>query len=120
MEFKISGELARLPQPAELALFRVIQESLSNIHRHSGAKKVRILLTQTPQAVTLEIHDDGKGLPKDLLSGSSLRMSRVGVGILGMNERLSQLGGSLEMSSEKSGTTVRAVIPIPHAAQTSA
>ena len=120
VELKISGNLARMPQPVELALFRVIQESLSNIHRHSGAKKARILLAQTPQAVTLEIHDDGKGLPKDLLSGSCLRMNRVGVGILGMNERLSQLGGSLEISAEKNGTTVRAVIPIQQAAQTSA
>jgi two-component system CheB/CheR fusion protein len=120
VEFKISGNLARMPQPVELALFRIIQESLSNIHRHSGAKKARILLAQTPQSVTLEIHDDGKGLPKDLLSGSSLRMNRVGVGILGMNERLSQLGGSLEISAEKSGTTVRAIIPIRQAAQTSA
>lgn len=70
--------------------------------------------------MTLEIRDDGKGLPKDLLFGSSLRMNRVGVGILGMNERLAQLGGSLEISAEKSGTTVRAVIPNLHAAQTSA
>jgi PAS domain S-box-containing protein len=120
VEFKISGNLARMPQPVELALFRILQESLSNIHRHSGAKKARILLAQTPQSVTLEIHDDGKGLPKNLLSGSSVRMNRVGVGILGMNERLSQLGGSLEISAEKSGTTVRATIPIQQAAQTSA
>jgi len=120
VEFKISGGLARLPQAAELALFRVIQESLSNILRHSGAKKAHILLSQTPQAVTLEIRDDGKGLPKNLLSGSSLSMNRVGVGILGMNERLTQLGGSLDISAETSGTTVRAVIPIQHAAQTSA
>jgi len=120
VEFKISGDLTRLPQPVELALFRVIQESLSNIHRHSGAKSARILLAQTPQAVTLEIQDTGKGIPKEMLSGSSVRMNRVGVGILGMNERLSQLGGSLEISAGKNGTTVRAVIPHRHAAQTSA
>jgi PAS domain S-box-containing protein len=120
VELKVSGDLARLPQAVALALFRVIQESLTNIHRHSGAKKARILLSQTAQAVTLEINDDGKGLPKALLSGSSLSMNRVGVGILGMNERLLQLGGSLEISAEKNGTTVRAVIPNGHAAQTSA
>jgi two-component system CheB/CheR fusion protein len=120
VEFKISGKLARLPQPVELTLFRVIQESLSNIHRHSEAKAARVHLAQTPQTVTLEIQDDGKGLPKEMLSGSSLRMNRVGVGILGMSERLAQLGGSLEISAGKTGTTVRAVIPNAQAAQTSA
>jgi two-component system CheB/CheR fusion protein len=120
VEFKISGDLARLPQPVELALFRVIQESLSNIHRHSGAKTARILLTRTPQALTLEIHDDGKGIAKEMLTGSAMRNKLIGVGILGMNERLSQLGGSLEISAGKTGTVVRAVIPNLHATQASA
>jgi PAS domain S-box-containing protein len=120
VDFKISGDLARLPQPVELALFRVMQESLSNIHRHSGAKTARILLSRTPQAITLEIHDDGKGIPKEMLSGSTLRTKMIGVGLLGMNERLTQLGGSLEISAGKTGTKVRAVVPNLHAAQTSA
>jgi two-component system, NarL family, sensor kinase len=69
---------------------------------------------------SLEIHDDGKGVPKELLSGSAHGNKLLGVGILGMQERLSQLGGSLEIAPNKKGTMVRAVVPHRHAAQTSA
>jgi PAS domain S-box-containing protein len=120
VDFRIEGDLPRLPQPVEIALFRVIQESLSNIHRHSGARNARIVLAQTPATVTLEVHDDGKGVPKELLSGSADGNKLLGVGLLGMKERLAQLGGSLEISAAKPGTTVRAVIPNRQAAQTSA
>jgi two-component system CheB/CheR fusion protein len=109
---QIAGEIGRLPQPIELALFRVIQESLSNIRRHSGAKQAHIKLARMDSRVLLEIRDNGKGMPPELLSDSRHRKQVVGVGILGMRERLSQLGGTLEIESGKSGTTVKVSIPV--------
>ena len=110
VEFAAPGEFGRLTDDAELALFRVIQECLTNIHRHSGAKKARIELAQTPERITLEIRDDGKGFS---LNGpqSSPEGQRVGVGILGMKERLAQLGGTLEITSGEKGTSVKAILP---------
>jgi two-component system CheB/CheR fusion protein len=115
VNLQMDGEVGRLPQPIELALFRVIQESLSNIHRHSGAKTAQIKLVRSDGSVALEIHDTGKGIPPELLSDSGSRKQVVGVGILGMRERLSQLGGSLQIESSKSGTTVKVSIPVPAA-----
>ena len=116
VDLKVEGELGRLPQPVELALFRVIQESLSNIRRHSGANKALIRLARTNGRITLEVRDNGKGIPPELLSNSRNRKQVVGVGILGMRERLSQLGGSLEIDSNKSGTTVKVQVPLAAAA----
>jgi PAS domain S-box-containing protein len=112
VDLQIDGQLGRLPQPVELALFRVIQESLSNIHRHSGAKKAQIKLARANSAVRLEIRDNGKGISPELLSDSRHRKQVVGVGILGMRERLSQLGGTLEIESSKDGTTVKVSVPL--------
>jgi PAS domain S-box-containing protein len=115
-DLKISGEIGRLPQQVELALFRVIQESLSNIRRHSGAKQAQIKLRRTDGAVFLEVRDNGKGMPPNVLSKSGHGKQVVGVGILGMRERLSQLGGTLEIDSDKSGTTVKVQVPLATAA----
>jgi two-component system, chemotaxis family, CheB/CheR fusion protein len=116
VDLQIAGEIGRLPQPIELALFRVIQESLSNIHRHSGARKAQIKLARADGGVSLEIRDNGKGMPPELLSGSNHGKQVVGVGILGMRERLSQLGGTLEIESNKNGTTVKVSVPVAAAA----
>ena len=108
---QVAEPFKRLEQPVELALFRVIQEALSNVYRHSGASRVQIVMGQTAKAVTLEIRDNGKGVPQEVLSGNSHGKHVVGVGILGMRERLAQLGGTLEIVSSKSGTTVKASVP---------
>jgi len=116
IDLQISGEIGRLPQPVELALFRVIQESLSNIRRHSGAKQAQIKLRRNEGAVFLEVRDNGKGMPPNVVSKSGHGKQVVGVGILGMRERLSQLGGTLEIDSDKSGTTVKVHVPLAAAA----
>jgi two-component system, chemotaxis family, CheB/CheR fusion protein len=108
---QVAEPLARIEQPVELALFRVIQEALSNVYRHSGATQVQIAIAQSPQAVTVEVRDNGKGIPDEVLSGTSRGQQRLGVGILGMRERLTQLGGILEIASNKSGTSVKATVP---------
>jgi two-component system NarL family sensor kinase len=101
----------RLPENVEIALFRVIQESLNNIHRHSGADRVSIELTNGAKAIVLRISDNGKGLPPEVLGGGPGRRASFGVGILGMKERLSQLGGTLNINSSKKGTVVEAKVP---------
>jgi len=112
VDLQIIGQFGRLPQPVELALFRVVQESLSNIRRHSGATKAQIKLARSDGAVRLEISDNGKGIPPQLLAKSGRGGQVVGVGILGMRERLAQLGGNLDIESGQTGTTVKVSVPL--------
>jgi two-component system CheB/CheR fusion protein len=116
VDLQITGEFGRLPQPVELALFRVVQESLSNIRRHSGATKAQIKLARHDGHVRLEISDNGKGIPPQLLAKSGRINQVVGVGILGMRERLAQLGGHLDIDSNQAGTTVKVSVPLAAAA----
>jgi PAS domain S-box-containing protein len=112
MRFEASPIIERLAQDQEIALFRIVQECLTNIHRHSGAQQGAVKLFQSQAAVTLEISDNGKGLPpQDGAQDSEGRRKTPGVGILGMKERLLQLGGTLEISSSSEGTVVRAMLP---------
>jgi len=104
----INPDITRLPRDAELALFRVFQESLTNVHRHSQSKTVHIRLTTEDGRVVLEVKDQGKGMPSRRLPSDS----NLGVGIRGMHERVKQLNGKLEITSSSEGTTVRASVPI--------
>jgi len=101
-------ELGRLSQDLEITIFRLIQEALTNIHRHSGSKTASIRVVQLGNELRVEIADAGKGLGARL---NGNRHVRFGVGILGMKERVSLLGGSLEISSSGSGTSVLAILP---------
>lgn len=102
----------RLPEAVELALFRVAQESLGNVHRHAGASSARIRLMGDAEQVILEVSDQGRGMTSEKLDASQSGREGTGVGIAGMRERLRLLGGRLEIESGKHGTTVRAVVPI--------
>jgi PAS domain S-box-containing protein len=104
--------LKRLPAQLELALFRVIQESLGNIHRHSGSKTASIRLQRNPNRVVLEVKDKGCGLPSRQPNASKEKPKTAGVGIAGMTERLRRLAGQLEILSGERGTTVRATVPL--------
>ena len=108
----VSPGFGRLPQETETALFRIVQESLANIQRHSSSPSARIRLDGTPRRITLEVSDQGHGIPES--KGRTLNQpgARFGVGIAGMRERMAQLGGTLEIESGKSGTTVRATLPV--------
>jgi len=111
--FQVSDDFERLSRDAELVLFRVLQESLTNVQRHSGSKTADIHIARTDNAVTLLVTDRGKGLPTAILEqGTQDWMGSLGVGLRGMSERLRQLGGALEISSSDSGTQVRATVPI--------
>jgi PAS domain S-box-containing protein len=110
--FGASEDLGRLSRDAELVLFRVLQESLTNVQRHSGSKTADIRISHGEGAVTLEVVDQGKGLPNAILEQANQDwMGSLGVGVRGMSERLRQLGGTLEMSSDESGTRLRATVP---------
>ncbi len=103
----------RLPRDSELALFRVLQESLTNIHRHSGSKSAHVRLALKDGLAVLEIEDKGKGVPAQLLEQSGRDWTGAhGVGLRGMSERVRQLGGRLELISNQSGTRVTASVPV--------
>jgi signal transduction histidine kinase len=90
----------------------VAQESLVNIFRHSGSSTATICLSCDGDRITLEVKDEGCGLPRVQLEHASEATASLGVGIAGMVERLRQLGGRLEIDSGTRGTTVRAVVPL--------
>jgi PAS domain S-box-containing protein len=114
--FDVSPDFDRVPGDLELALFRVLQESLTNVHRHSGSSTAIVRLLSKDHAVILQVIDEGKGAQsKNLEDRAQDWMGTFGVGLRGMNERLRQLGGSLELSSTREGTTVSATLPLPNA-----
>lgn len=112
VDIDLQFRAGRLSQEIETALFRILQESLGNIQKHSASETASIRLTSDRHGVTLEISDRGKGIPRPALDSYVARPQRLGVGILGMRERMRQLGGRLEISSNGPGTMVRAVLPI--------
>ncbi len=106
----IPDNLPRLSGAAELAIFRIVQEGLTNIHRHSGSETASIRLCEEQDTVILEIRDEGKGIPLEKLQELA-SFGRMGVGFRGMRERLLQLDGILEVTSNAEGTVVMARIP---------
>ncbi len=102
----------RLPADIEQTLFRVVQECLTNIHRHSGSRTAKISILRHPKALTLEVQDEGRGLPAELLEEPPRAFPGLGVGILSMRARLRQHRGQLEFSSGGKGAIVRAFIPL--------
>jgi len=114
ISFEVQPDFGRLPRPAELAMFRVLQESLTNVHRHSGSEIARIRLFEENGSVILEVEDEGKGLPAAMLDLNEDDVpSSFGVGLRGMNERLRDLGGMIELKRgrDRKGAIVRAVVP---------
>jgi PAS domain S-box-containing protein len=113
VKLSMPHEMCRLPQDNEIALFRVMQESLTNVQRHSGSDVVRIRVRQHNDVVDLQIEDKGHGIPDGVLGQEQQATVRLGVGIAGMRERLKQLGGRLEIVSSPRGTKVSATVPCP-------
>ena len=110
VELELPKGSERLPREIELVLFRVVQESLTNVHRHSGSSTARIGLTRSQNHLQIEIVDRGKGIPVE--KHRKLSAARFGVGVRGMEERLRQFGGTLQIDSSSKGTTVTARLPI--------
>jgi PAS domain S-box-containing protein len=102
VDLHLDPKIGRLPAELETAIFRIVQECLTNIHRHSGSSSASIFITLDLHDIRVEICDQGKGLPTSI---------RPGVGIQGMRERVRQLGGHLEIESGNGGTRVTAIVP---------
>jgi signal transduction histidine kinase len=106
-------EGVRLPGSVEIVLFRVLQESLTNITKHAGSATVDVLLQVEENIISLSVRDYGKGISGERLAKMNGSGSDVGVGIAGMRERLKDLGGRLEIESDSTGTLLRAFVPFP-------
>jgi len=104
--------IGRLPKPVELGLFRVLQESLTNIHRHSGSSKAEVALKVLPHQVVLSVKDFGRGVPAELLEVFRASGTNSGVGLAGMRERIRELGGQLDIQSTSTGTLISASLPL--------
>lgn len=102
----------RLREEMELVIFRLVQESLANTWRHSGSPVASVLLHQTSNEVILEVGDEGRGIARERIDKTTGALTSYGVGIAGMRERTSQLGGRLEIESDGRGTIVRATFPL--------
>ena len=114
VDLEVPDDFDRLPRDLETALFRVVQECLTNVHRHSGSPLARIRLSRSAKNVQLEVRDSGKGIPAEKLSDMA-SSGAPGVGIRGMRERIHQLGGSLEISSDGHGKGTAVVVKLPMA-----
>jgi signal transduction histidine kinase len=107
-EFQPHGMTARLPTDTEVCIYRIVQEALTNVARHSGARRVRVTLDRIDDGVTLLVEDDGRGI--ELPKGSS--PGTAGLGLVGMRERAQAVGGSFALRSQPGqGTTIQVSIP---------
>ena len=112
VNLNLPQKLSRMHRDVEVALFRAVQECLTNVHRHSGSSAVDVRLSLSAKQIRLEIKDDGRGIPQERLRSLNQGAADAGVGLAGMRERIRELGGSLEIRSERAGVTVIVRIPI--------
>jgi signal transduction histidine kinase len=109
---KIADRMGRLPRPAELVLFRVLQESLTNVHRHAKSTRVDVELHVSDGKAVLRVRDYGIGIPAEKLTDFWSNGTQVGVGLSGMRERIREHGGKFEIRSSENGTELLVTIPI--------
>lgn len=112
VDLHIAEGLRRLPRDLELTIFRVVQESLTNIHRHSRSPRATITLNEFSGRIILEVQDEGSGISSETLSKID-SVGLPGVGLRGMQERVRGLGGELHISSGEKGTVIKAIFPVP-------
>jgi len=112
VSINMQPQLGRLPSDVEVTLFRILQEALTNIHRHSGSATAEVTLFRTENQITLEISDQGRGIPQKLLESLVNQQVFIGIGIPGMRERMRQLGGCLDIESGGKGTSIKVTAPI--------
>jgi two-component system, NarL family, sensor kinase len=110
VELEISENFGRLPGEMETAVFRIVQECLTNIHRHSGSETAMIRLLRHANNISLELQDEGRGISVEKLAG--IQAQRAGVGINGMRERVRHLKGVMNIQSNSNGTKVSVTLPI--------
>lgn len=109
---EISNPLDGLPSDLSTAIYRIVQESLANVHRHSGSLIARVRLFMKDGQLTLQVQDEGRGIPKEIIHHGSGGIQNLGVGLAGMRERVNQLGGDLQIFPAHPGTLVNATFPL--------
>jgi signal transduction histidine kinase len=112
IDLEVPADLGHLPSAVETTLFRIVQESLTNISRHSGSPTARIWIIRENGEITLQVQDQGKGIPPERLGKVSGNISGLGVGIAGIWERVRQFNGRMDIDSNSKGTKVKVVLPI--------
>ncbi|MGH9445589.1 MAG: sensor histidine kinase, partial [Terriglobia bacterium] len=113
IDLEVTPQASGLSREVQAALFRILQESLNNIYRHSGSSTATVRLLLSSGTAVLEIEDRGRGISAEVLNSNGEAGGSLGVGIAGMRERLRQLGGSLEIVSDpERGTAVKAILPL--------
>ena len=110
IDLKVPDNFGRLPSEMELLIFRLVQECLTNIHRHSGSKTALIRIEREESSVHVEVEDQGKGMSPERLA--EIQSQGTGVGIRGMRERVRHFRGDLVIESNGSGTKVYATLPL--------
>jgi PAS domain S-box-containing protein len=112
VRLELPEDLPRLSEAVEIALFRVLQESLTNVHRHSQARTAEIKVEVDAEEICMEVTDHGRGVPDHVLRQLRGDGTQLGVGLAGMRERIHELGGTFDVTSNEKGTTVRAAVPL--------
>jgi PAS domain S-box-containing protein len=112
LELDLPPDLGRLSSEVEITLFRVLQEGLTNIHRHSHSSEARVKIAIQDGSIRMQIGDSGRGIPQELLREWREMRAPLGVGMAGMLERARDLGGSFDVQSAASGTTLTIAIPL--------
>jgi signal transduction histidine kinase len=103
---RIDENFSELPSEVEISIYRIVQECLTNIHRHSGSPTARIRVEQVATEIEIEVQDDGRGIPSEIIANG------LGVGLFGIQERAKQLGGTVKIESNGKGTSVVARLPL--------
>ncbi len=111
------SKVVRMPEVVELALFRALQEGLTNAHRHSASPNVEVKFERLPECAVLEIQDFGRGLPQAVMDRFQRTGTGSGVGLAGIRERIKELGGDFTINSSSTGTTLRSQVPLAKAEQ---
>ena len=114
VKLELADEIGRLPQDLELAVFRIVQECLANVYRHSGSKSATIRLDRDSQELLLQVEDEGRGMSPQQLS--ALQTSGSGVGLRGIQERIRPFSGSFDIQSNRNGTKIEVKFPLQKAA----
>ncbi len=106
------AEFPRLKAELETAIFRIVQEGLTNVFRHSGADKASVVIEKSEREIVVAVRDNGKGLADNIVA---FRPGSIGIGIAGMRQRVKEFGGEIRLHNVHPGTMVEVVIPITHA-----